>query len=275
MNTLIESKDTAKPKRETLAVRKLKNGLHAIIIAQNKGGESKSMASLEVYLAALNSGFKTILATMDQSNKTLVTALGDENKIVSVEIGSASKLQRSLNEIFDSAEAEGAVLVLDTTPAYVDENHPMIPAMKKTRIFEGENSIAALIPMRPTPDAIRGAVDALRVMPVDFKRCLIRAWHHDPDAPGWSEFPAYAAMAEKYPVCNLGTWLQTTEDIIHKHGEFAEFPHLDALETYYQQHAFEHSRLERNAMLNTLEHFEDARLHIFKNLLEPLLEPME
>lgn len=262
-------------KRETLSIRSLKLGLHAIIIAQNKGGEAKSMASLEVYLAALNSGFKAILATMDQSNKTLLTALGDESKIVSVEIGSASKLQRSLNEIFDFAETEGAVLVLDTPPAYVDENHPMIPAMKKTRIFEGENSIAALIPMRPTPDAIRGAVDALRVMPADFKRCLIRAWHHDSDAPEWTEFPAFTKMAEKYPVWKLGTWLQTTEDIIHKHGEFAKFPNIDELESYYKNHAFEHSRLERNAMLNTLEHFEDARRAIFTHLLEPISEPGE
>lgn len=244
-----------------------------MMMAQNKGGEAKSTSALEVHVGAIASGVPSILATLDQSNQTLAIALGGADKILSLDMGSANDLLKGISEAMDAAEAAGAVLVIDTPPTYVDDNHPLIPALKRSRVFEGENSIAALIPIRPTVDSVLGAVDALRVMPVDFTRALIRAWHHDPAAPKWEALPAFSELksTKNFKIWNVGTWLQATEDILHKQGEFSKFPNLDELADYMAESGMTHSRYERSAMRVTLAHFDDARKAIFEHLLRPLL----
>lgn len=254
-------------------VPKLKPGCHIVLVAQDKGGEAKSTSALEVYLAALSSGIPSIIATLDQSNKTLATALGSQEKITSLDMGSANALQRALNDVMDVAEKAGAILVIDTPPTYVDNNHPLIPALTRSRVFEGENSIAAIVPIRPDGDSVIGAVNALRVMPVDFARGLIRAWRHDPAAPKWESIPGYTDLLtnKNFKLWAVGTWLQTTQDIFHKHEGFSTFPGLDELEDYYEAEGMTHSRYERSAMRLTLDHFEDARKAIYEHLLRPIL----
>ena len=252
---------------------KLKPGCHIVLVAQNKGGEAKSTSALEVHMAALASGIPSVIATLDQSNKTLATALGGSEKIMSLDMGSANDLQRALNDAMDVAENAGAILVLDTPPTYVDDNHPLIPALTRSRVFETENSIAAIVPIRPIGDSVMGAVDAIRVMPVDFARGLIRAWHHDPAAPKWESIPGYNDLLtnKNFAVWTVGTWLQTTQDIIHKQADFSTYPNLDELEEYFDSKGMTHSRFERSAMRVTLAHFEDARKAIFEHLLRPII----
>lgn len=250
---------------------KLKPGCHVCMVAQNKGGEAKSITVLEFHLTAMARGIPSILATLDQSNATLAIALGSSEKIMSLNMGSANDLQRALNDAMDAAENAGAILIIDTPPAYVDVNHPLIPALTRSRVFETENSIAAIIPIRPMGDAILGAVDALRVMPVDFSRGLIRAWHHDPAAPKWDSMPGFDSLKARFPVWNVGTWMQSTEDIVHKQGDFSNFPNLDDLAEYSANHGMGHSRYERSAIRVTLAHFDDAQKAIYKHLIEPIL----
>lgn len=264
---------TKQPDSQTKSAPKLKPGCHIIMVTQNKGGEAKTTSALEVHLAAIASGVPSILATLDQSNQTLAIALGGADKIMALDMGSANDLQRALNDAMDAADEAGAILAIDTPPTYVDDNHPLIPALKRSRVFDGENSIAAIIPIRATSDSVIGAVDALRVMPVDYARGLIRAWQHDPAAPKWDTLPGYTSLRDKFPIWEVGTWLQSTEDILHKQGDFAKFPALDELADYSAEHGLEHSRYERSAMRVTLAHFEDARKQIFEHLIKPILLP--
>lgn len=270
-NDAMSTTTIKKTDNKTKSAPKLKPGCHIVMIAQNKGGEAKSSSALEVHLAALASGIPSILATLDQSNKTLAVALGGDDKVMALDMGSANDLQRALADAMDAAEEAGAILVIDTPPTYVDTNHPLIPAITRSRAFEGENSIAAMIPLRAAGDSVIGAVDALRVMPVDFTRGLIRAWRHDPAAPQWEYLPGYEILKAKYPVWEVGTWLQTTEDIFHKQGDFSSFPNLDELEDYANSEGMTHSRFKRSAMRVTLCHMEDARRAIYHHLLKPIM----
>jgi len=255
------------------------SGANVILVAQNKGGQGKSMAALETYVSCIYSGIPAILATLDGSNETLENALTRKSPKDLSETEPSRVLQldisdmRGFHDALDAADTAGAVLIVDTPPGFVDGSHPLIESFKRSRVFSGENSISAIIPVTPDQDAIKGALQALSVMPVKFRRCLIRAWRHKEHAPAWKDFPMWQPLLDQTqcPIWFLGMWLSSTQDLIHRQREFEAFPPVDLIPDYYATTGMEHPRHARKALEATIAHFEEARAQIFKHLLEPLI----
>lgn len=244
-------------------------GAHVIMVANDKGGLGKSCSAIELYIACLLAGIPVILVTYDGSNNTLAVAFASANKITYLNISDPT--QSGLCDVLDAAELAAAVVIIDTPAGYSAPAHPLIAALRRSGVFEGETSVAAYIPVKPDSDAIQGAMKALAVMPIKFSRGLIRAWRSDPMAPDWADFPGWAALTAEFPVWNLGDWLPSTTAIIHHTGDFAEFPGLDDLHDFTETSGGTLPRRQRKALVATLAHFDEASRMIYQHLLKPLI----
>ncbi len=283
---------------------RLKAGAHVILIAQNKGGQGKTIGAIEVTMACLIYKIPFVLATLDQSNDTLTLIFGrrkpkqsksqkpefaegstaestedstdeareDDFQIVKLDISDLN--QREIIELLDLSEREGAVIIIDTPPAYADERNPMIAALKRSRVFDGEASIAAYMPVTPDTDSIQGAFTALKVMPVKFARGIIRAWRSSPHDPPWDSFSHWNELLEitEFKIWETGDWTPDCKKLIYRTGEFAEFPPLDLLDGFFQTPDTFLPRAQRKPVEEALAYFAQSSEVIYQHLLEPIIE---
>jgi len=275
---------------------RLKSGAHVILIAQNKGGQGKTIGATEVTMACLIYKIPFVLATLDQSNETLTLIFGrrkpkqsksqepesteeateeareDDFQIVKLDISDLN--QREIIELLDLSEREGAVIIIDTPPAYADERNPMIAALKRSRVFDGEASIAAYMPVTPDTDSIQGAFTALNVMPVKFARGIIRAWRSSPHDPPWNSFSHWEKLLKitEFQIWETGDWTPACKELIYRTGEFADFPPLDQLDAFYRDPETFLPRALRKPVEEALAYFKQSSQVIYRHLLEPIIE---
>ena len=180
----------------------------------------------------------------------------------------------SIGKLMEIASDTNSLVVLDTPPGITDSDHTMVKALKTSNVLQMATSLAALIPIKPEEQAIQGALDALAVfqkISVKFDRALIRAWKVEDTSPDWKTFTGYEELAKRFAVWNVGSWMQSMEDMIHQRGQFSDFPGIQSLARHFIINGQNLSYRQRGALAAAVAHLEDAKSHLYDNILAPIL----
>ena len=251
---------------------KLTPGLHLFLVANNKGGESKSAIAAEARVACHLEGVPCRLVTFDASTQTL-TMIFRGTGIHALAKPNGDVLIESFGLQMEEAYATGELIIADMPPAIVDDDNPTLKAIADSNLMREFASISLLIPVRTHTDAIEGVFEALgayQKIGIKYDRGLIRAWRPEPTSPTWDSFPTYSALTKLFPVWECHTYMQSLSDMMQGQGKYAEYPALDKLPEFYIENCLKLSLRERVKLTAAVGHLECAREAIRTHLLEPL-----
>lgn len=248
--------------------RSLKPGNHIVIIAQYLGGTGRSAAAVEVHYAAKKNGVRSIVATLEPGRNIISNTLDGDGSVVYIDAFSIEEIANELQTALSELESQGGILIIDPHTNY----DLTIAAVEFLNLRDDRDTVSVMIPTSSAEHEVEAAKEALAMLPYKTIRGLIRA-RPDIDGVRWKRdsLPESTGI-EGFPVWVTQTWLQTTEDILFKRGDFSSFPNLDDLENYADHQANNLSIYQSAAMRATLDYFNDAQETIFEHLILPLLK---
>ena len=253
---------------------KLKPGLHLWMVANDKGGASKSTACAEARVTCHLEDIPCRLITFDGSNQTLHDIFRGEGVHV-VAKPNGDVLLDTLGAHIDQARDAGEIIIADMPPGITDADNPILRAFAQSRILEEFDSIALIVPVIPHSDHVKGALDALRVyadVPIKYDRGMIRAWRPEPTSPNWDSFASWATLSKTFPVWECPSFMQSLSDILQRNKPFGDYPGLDMIPRMFSERGSTLSTRERGQLRAAVGHLEGARQAIRTHLLEPLME---
>jgi hypothetical protein len=253
---------------------KLKPGLHMFMIANDKGGASKSTACAEAKTACHLENQPCRLITFDGSNQTLNDIFRGEGVNV-VAKPNGDVLLDTLGTHIDQARDAGEIIIADMPPGITDADNPILRAFTQSQILEEFASIGLIVPVTTHHDHIKGALDALAAyadVPIKYDRGMIRAWRPEPTSPTWDSFVSWATLKKHFPVWECPSFMQSMSDIMQARQPFGDYPGLDQLPEMFAERGSTLSTRERGQLRAAVSHLESARHAIRSHLLEPIME---
>ena len=247
-------------------------GLHLFLVANSKGGASKSIYAAETRVACHLEGVPCRLVTFDKSTKTLDDIFRGTG-IHQLAKQSGDILIESFGLQMEEADDAGELIIADMPAAITDDDNPILKSIADSKLLREFSTISLLIPVYPHTDDIEGAFKALgayKKIGINCERGMIRAWRPDSTLPPWDSFPTYSDLARKFPVWECPCYLQSMADMMQGLGRYAEYPALDKLPDYYIEHGPKLGYREKTKLTAAVSHLENAREAIRKHLLEPL-----
>jgi len=251
---------------------KLKPGLHLIMVANDKGGASKSTACAEARATCYLENLPCRLITFDGSNQTLNNIFrGDGVHVVAKPNGDV--LLDTLGAQIDAAREAGEIIIADMPPGITDADDSVMRAFGQSQILEEFDSIGLIVPVFPHNDHIKGALDALAAyadVPVKYDRGMIRAWRPEPTSPTWDSFISWPILQKHFPVWECPSYLDSLSTMMQAEGAYSDYPGLDQLPEMFAQKGSTLPSRDRGRLRAAVSHLETARQAIRTHLLEPI-----
>jgi len=252
---------------------KLKPGLHLIMVANDKGGGSKSTAAAEARVACRLENMPCRLITFDGSNKTLNNIFrGDGVHVVAKPNGDV--LLDTLGSHIDQAREAGEIIIADMPPGITDADNTILRAFAQSQILEEFDTIGLIVPVFPHNDHIKGALDALAAyadVPVKYDRGMIRAWRPEPTSPTWDSFVSWPTLQKHFPVWECPTYLESFSTMMQGEAPYSDYPGLDQLPEMFAEKGSTLPSRDRGRLRAAVGHLEAARQAIRTHLLEPIM----
>jgi hypothetical protein len=253
---------------------KLKPGLHLFMVANDKGGASKSTACAEARVACSLENLPSRLITFDGSNRTLNDIFRGEG-VHLVAKPNGDVLLETLGAHIDQARLAGEIIIADMPPGITDADNSLMRAFAQSQIFEEFDSIGLIVPVFPHHDHIKGALDALSAfndVPIKYDRGMIRAWRPEPTSPNWDSFVSWETLAKAFPVWECPSFMESLSAMMQHRKPFGDYPALDMIPNKFAEMGSTLSACERGQLRAAVNYLEAARKAIRTHLLEPIME---
>jgi hypothetical protein len=242
------------------------------LVANNKGGSSKSAVSAEARAVCHLEQVPCRLVTFDKSTKTLDEIFRGKG-IHKLAKPNGDVLTESLGLQMEEAHAAGELIIADMPPGITDKDNPTLQSLAASNLLPEFTTISLLIPVSTHNDFVQGAFEALaayKAISLTYDRGLIRAWRPEPNSPAWESFPTFSALTEKFPVWECPSYRQSVADMLQARGKYSTYPGLDKLPAYYIENARNLGYRDRANLTSAIVHLENARIAIRKHLLDPI-----
>lgn len=253
---------------------KLKPGLHLFMVANDKGGGSKSTACAEARVTCQLENVPCRLITFDGSNQTLNNIFRGDNVYV-VAKPNGDILLDTLGAHIDEAREAGEIIIADMPPGITDADDSVMRAFAQSRILEEFDTIGLIVPVFPHNDHIKGALAALAAyadVPVKYDRGMIRAWRPEPTSPTWDSFVSWPTLQRHFPVWECPSYLESFSIMMQGEAPYSEYPGLDKLPAMFAEKGSTLISRDRGRVRAAVMHLEAARIAYRTHLLEPLVE---
>lgn len=252
---------------------KLKHGLHLVMVANDKGGGSKSTACAEARVTCQLENVPCRLITFDGSNQTLNDMFRSEGVHV-VAKPNGDVLLDTLGAHIDEARKAGEIIIADMPPGITDADNPILRAFSQSQILEEFDSIGLIVPVTTHHDHIKGALDALAAyadVPIKYDRGMIRAWRPEPTSPTWDSFVSWGTLSKTFPVWECPSFMESLSAMMQHRQPFGDYPALDMIPNMFSERGPTLLTRERGQLRAAVSHLEAARQAIRTHLLEPLM----
>ena len=248
----------------------LSNPANVVFACNPKGGIGKTTAVSEGKTACELRGIPARLATFDRYDKTLGLTFRDENLVTRLDLD-------TLPSVIDEIKETKSLLWVDMPAAFTDPGLPFMKALAASTIFQEFHTISVIIPITPDANDIKCALDVLAAFErigMKINHGMVRAWNNQHASRAWESFPNYNVLAKMYPVWKCETWMQSMSEMMHQHGDFAEFPAPHLWPQYLIDEGPKLSTNQRCSLRAAVAHLERANTAIYESILQHITRPV-